>query len=683
VRGDPYKYFRVEARELLEQVARSVLELERGGPAKEVVPRLLRLAHTLKGAARVVKQREVADLAHEIETELLPFRDADGVARQALDRTLALADAASERVGKLQPAQDASVHGGAPLAADESFRTLRTDVAEMDGLLDGVAETQAELGSMRRLLGSVAEVRRLAAAFAGQASARGPGPSARSSPGIAGRTAAAAEELGDRIARFERGLGAGLERIDRQLRLVRDAGERLRLFPAGTLFGALERAVRDAARTLGRSAAFRRDGGDIRLDGHVLDALQPALVQLVRNAVAHGIEPADERGARGKASEGSVVLEVRRRGRRVAFTCRDDGRGVDLAAVRRALAKAGLQIPATQGMESAELLRALLGGGVSTAAGVTEVSGRGIGLDVVRSSAASLGGQVAMTTRPGEGTAVEIVVPVSLASLEVLLVEASSATVALPLDAVRGTLRAAPRDIAGAEDSPSLLYEAGLAPFLPLSQLLGNDGAARRGDRAATVVMLAGADGLAAVGVDRLLGTASLLVRPLPRLAPADPIVGGAALDSEGNPQLVLDPDRIVAAARRGVRRAPATAPEPRRILVVDDSLTTRMLEQSILESAGYAVELATSGEEALEKARRNRYALMLVDVEMPGMDGFALLEQLRSDADLRSVPTILVTSRAAPEDRSRGTAAGARAYIVKSEFDQAELLETIRRLVA
>ncbi|MGE0453560.1 MAG: response regulator [Vicinamibacteria bacterium] len=679
MRGDPYKYFRVEARELLEQISKGVLELERGRPLADVVPRLLRLAHTLKGAARVVRQREIADLAHEIENELSPLREAQNVTRQTLDRTLALADAASAGLETLRPAQDPSGAGSPPLASDSSLRTLRTDVAEMDALIDVLAEAQAELGSIRRLAPSVAQLRRSAAALAGHASARpASGPPAFAA---AARRAATAEDLGEGIAHFERRLGAGLESLDRTLGLVRDAGERLRLFPAGTLFAALDRAVRDAARTLARSASFRGDGGEIRLDGHVLDALQPALVQLVRNAVAHGIEPPGERAARGKPAEGSVALEVRRLGRRVAFACRDDGRGVDLGGVRRALQKAGFQASDTQAMDSDELFRALLGGGISTATGVTEVAGRGIGLDVVRAAVSGLGGQVAMSTRSGEGTLVEIVVPVSLASLEALLVEVSSATVAIPLDAVRATLRAAPSDVAGAGDGRSILYEGSLVPFLPLSYLLR--GETRRAERAATVVILAGADGLAAVGVERLLGTASLLVRPLPRLAPADPVVGGVTLDSEGKPQLVVDPDQVVAAARRGVRLAPAPAAEPSRILVVDDSLTTRMLEQSILESAGYAVELATSGEEALEKARRDRYALMLVDIEMPGMDGFALLEELRSDAGLRGVPTILVTSRASPDDRTRGLAAGARAYIVKSEFDQAQLLETIRRLVA
>jgi two-component system chemotaxis sensor kinase CheA len=187
---------------------------------------------------------------------------------------------------------------------------------------------------------------------------------------------------------------------------------------------------------------------------------------------------------------------------------------------------------------------------------------------------------------------------------------------------------------------------------------------------------------LAAVGVDRLLGSAKVVMRPLPELALASAIVAGASLDAEGNPQLVLDPAGLVANARQGDLAAPEPTASRLPVLIIDDSLTTRMLEQSILESAGYEVELATSGEEALEFARRKSYALFLVDVEMPGIDGFTFVERIRLDPVLHEIPAILVTSRNAPEDLQRGRDAGAQGYIVKSQFDQAELLTMIRRLV-
>jgi len=188
--------------------------------------------------------------------------------------------------------------------------------------------------------------------------------------------------------------------------------------------------------------------------------------------------------------------------------------------------------------------------------------------------------------------------------------------------------------------------------------------------------------GTAAFRIDQVLGTATVVVRPLPELSPAAAYIAGAAFDEEGVPQLVLDPDALVAAVGQSLAARDQPSPARPFVLVVDDSLTTRMLEQSILESAGYRVDLATSGEEALEKARQTRYALFLVDVEMPGMDGFTFVERTQAEPGLRGTPSILVTSRGSPEDRRRGHEVGAHAYIVKSEFDQGVLLERIRELV-
>jgi two-component system chemotaxis sensor kinase CheA len=194
-------------------------------------------------------------------------------------------------------------------------------------------------------------------------------------------------------------------------------------------------------------------------------------------------------------------------------------------------------------------------------------------------------------------------------------------------------------------------------------------------------VIVTAAGGTVAVGVDRLRGTSTVVVRPIAEVARASATIAGAALDAEGNPQLVLDPEGLVAEARRA--RAPAASRAMRhRILVVDDSLTTRMLEQSILESAGYDVDTAVSGELALDAGRARPYSLFLVDVEMPGIDGFTFIERVRADPSMRDTPAILVTSRSSPDDRQRGEAVGAQGYIVKSEFDQAELLAHIRRLV-
>ena len=182
--------------------------------------------------------------------------------------------------------------------------------------------------------------------------------------------------------------------------------------------------------------------------------------------------------------------------------------------------------------------------------------------------------------------------------------------------------------------------------------------------------------------VDGIRGAANIVLRGLPEFAPATAAVAGASLDGEGNPQLVLDPDGLFAEAQRAGLGAVEPAIARPRILVIDDSLTTRMLEQSILESAEYSVDVASSGEEALDKASLTDYGLFLVDIEMPGMDGFTFIERTRADEALRAIPSILVTSRSSDDDRRHGEQVGARAYIVKSEFDQAHLLDRIRSLV-
>jgi two-component system, chemotaxis family, sensor kinase CheA len=475
-----------------------------------------------------------------------------------------------------------------------------------------------------------------------------------------------ADELHRGIGAAERNLGSTVDRTERELRQVRAAAERLRLVSAGTVFAALERIARDTARTLAKSVAFESTGGDIRLDSHVIETVQGALIQMVRNAVAHGIESESERCSAGKPAAGRISVDVSWSGREIVFECCDDGRGVDLDAVRRIARQRGLAGPTARELNAEDVVRLLLRGGISTSKTVTEMSGRGIGLDVVREAVERLGGNVIMRTAPGP--------------MEALIVEAGGGEAAIPLDAVRRTLRVAAGDISRTANGASILYEQKAIAFIPLAAV--RDGTRWSAERGWTAIIVAGPAAIAAIGVDRLIATSSVVVRPLSEGLTASPIVAGASLDGEGNPQLALDPAGLVAAAQGGDIGGVDPPAQRSLVLIVDDSLTTRMLEQSILESVGYEVDVALSGEEALGAVRRKSYALILVDVEMPGMDGFTFIERIRSDPALRMIPAILVTSRAAPEDIKRGRDVGAHGYIVKSEFDQAELLMLIESLV-
>jgi two-component system chemotaxis sensor kinase CheA len=660
---DRYKYFRIEAREILDQLGRGALDLEKGAVA-EAVASLLRLAHTLKGAARVVRQREIGDDAHALEEALADHRDGRAVPRETVDRVLALVDDIGRRLAELpkgdtdtattpastgtappvSPAVAATVSAG-PVEAEPRHTGSRPAMDDLDALLDGVFEAQVRLGSLRPAL---------------------------------------AELEDDRPAAALSRLTTGIDQLDRELRQVRDAVERLRLTPVSTLFTFLERAVREVAASAGTRITFSASGGDVRVDAVVLNTVQGALLHIVRNAAAHGIEPAAVRRQAGKTDDGRIGLTVRQQGRQVIFTCADDGRGVDLDAVRDLAARRAGDTGIAPPADTPALLRTLLRGGISTTRQVTDLSGRGVGLDAVREAAERLGGEVALHTEPGAGTSVVLTVPLSVASLPALVVEAAGSAVAIPLDAVRRSLRLGSDEIVRTAQHATVLVDGQALPLAPLASLATSARtAAIAGNGRASAVVVRGASGAAAVfTVDRIVGATPVLLKPLPRFAPATPVIAGAALDAVGDPLVVVDPDRLVAGARDASRSEPAPAAARPRVLVIDDSLTTRMLEQSILESAGYEVALATSAEEGLELARASHHALYLVDVEMPGMDGFAFVERIRADATLKDVPAILVTSRSAPEDRQRGLDVGAQAYIVKGEFDQGVLLDRIKVLV-
>ncbi|HEX3861008.1 MAG TPA: response regulator [Stellaceae bacterium] len=769
---DPYRYFRLEAREILDQFDAAVLELEKGGSAPQV-QRLLRLAHTLKGAARVVRQPEIADSAHAIEEVLEPFRNtADAVPRNGIEAVLAqianianhvrlLGNApqggpAANTAGALRQRQPSAmpvqVQGTpratqthpapirpapippppasppslaksplpptpTPLAppplaptppipapaavvpaaaipaggagrtqsiADEPIRTVRAEIADMDALLDGVVETHALLSGLRAAQRSVTEVQRLAGLVTEQLAPTSEGAGL---PGFVPNSASAIQQvfsllddLHREVAAVEGQLGSTVDQIDRELRQLRDAAEQLRLVGTATLFTILERTARDGAQALSKEIAFEARGGDIRLDADILATVQGALVQIVRNAVAHGIEMPAVRRAAGKSPSGRVALAVSRRGGRIVFACSDDGNGIDLDAVRQAARQRGSPAAEIARLGTDDLLRLLLRGGISTSPTVTEIAGRGIGLDVVREAIENIGGAVTVATEPGRGTTFELSVPLSLVSMDALIVEAAGTVAAIPLDAVRRTMLAGAAEISRGGGGATVPFEGQAIPILWLAGLFGGERVPL--DRQWPSVVVATNSGLIATGVERLLGTTRIVIRPLPALASASGLVAGASLDAAGNPQLVLDPEGMAAAARQPDAATPRAEPARHPVLVVDDSLTTRMLEQSILESAGYEVDVASSAEEGLEIAHRKRYALFLVDVDMPGMDGFSFVERVRNDPALHDIPAVLVTSRNAPEDIQRGRDAGARGYIVKGEFDQSALLTMIGPLI-
>lgn len=645
--------FRDEAEERIDAIVDGLLRLERGDAPPEALDGLFREAHSIKGSAGMIALDEVASLAHSMEDTLADARE-----RGALP---------PERVGPLLRASDelrAAVRRGAP--APQPGAAGERPPGEPGAALEPQPPPAAP--SRPR---AVDEPQPPPAA-----PVPGDGRSMRIAAEKVDRLLDTAGEAAlhhrrlEHLMRQEADPEATEDELDRGGVLLQDLQEsvlELRMLPLGSITAPFARAVRDLAADQDKQVDFRITGDDTQLDRAILAAVGDPLVHILRNAVAHGIEPPHERERAGKPACGSIEMQAEQHGDRVAIRVRDDGRGVAPELVARARA-------------GGSLADVLAEAGMSTAQVVTGLAGRGVGLDAVRGEVEAVGGRIDVRSERGRGTEITLVLPVSLALVEVVLVERAGSVIALPLgDVVEVVAGAGAALLAG---RPSLEVRGTTVPAADLLAALG--GPADALPQRPEAVVLETSDGPAAILCDRVLGREDLLVKALgPILAEAPAYVGAAVL-GDGRVALVTDAGFLVRAAARGVRSRPATGDRPSpRILVADDQFTVRELQRSILEAAGYRVVTARDGNEALERiASSDEIELVVTDVEMPGMGGLELVSRIRADERHAGLPVVVVSARSAPEDERRGMAAGADAYIGKDRFDQEALLETVVRLV-
>jgi two-component system chemotaxis sensor kinase CheA len=465
---------------------------------------------------------------------------------------------------------------------------------------------------------------------------------------------------------------------------VADRVRRLRMRPFSEACEALPRVVRDLATTAGKDVELAVLGGDVAVDRGVLDGVREALLQLVRNAIDHGIEPPAERARAGKPGRGTVTVAAALRGDRLAITVSDDGAGLDVAAVRAELQRRGLDVPP----DERELVRTLFEGGVSTRAEATAISGRGVGLDIVRAAAQRVRGTVQVDWVPGRGTTFTLECPPTLATIRTLLAAVGPQLVAFPMTHIERLLRVRPEEIKHTEGRDVIATAAAPVPLVALARLLPPL-VARPVTGPLAVILLRVGERRLAVAVDELVAEQEVVLRPLGRGRQALPYLSGAAMLGTGRVALVANPVALVAAglglgAGPGLTIADATPAgrAKRRILVVDDSITTRTLEQSVLEAAGYEVLTAVDGADGWRILQERGADLVVTDIEMPRMDGFALSQAIRASKRFKDVPVVLVTALETPEHQARGLEVGADAYLGKSSFDQQSLLDTIHQLL-
>ncbi|WP_096700784.1 response regulator [Magnetospirillum sp. 15-1] len=521
--------------------------------------------------------------------------------------------------------------------------------------------------------------------------------------------AAALRDLGDydraiALERQHEALEQALTGISRELRGVRRRQQRtgwalrqlgndlqqevrqVRMVPADSIFGGFRKMVRDLARAAGKQVMVQVSGLDVEADRMVLQGLKDPVMHLLRNALSHGVEPPDERKAGGKSAAAHVGLSFDVSEGRLVVQIEDDGRGVNFEAIRRKAVERGLFSEAESfQVDRQSLVDVIFDPGFSTARMVDDLSGRGMGLSVVREAMAMMNGTVEVRDRQPVGTCFRLSLPLTVSTQRLFLVECQGHIYGLPTEGVDRLYRVRAEDVGTVEGKSVVFLGDRQIPLLSLAHLLAfGESSVKVTRNVVPLVVLKNGERRVAVAIDAFLSIREGLVKDIGVPGARGTMVAGGVLLEDGDIALVLNPFEIVETFRKSGSIRGLTTVEKQAekrvpvILVVDDSLTTRTLEKSILEAHGYQVRLAHDGLEGLGRLRAEQIDLIISDIQMPRLDGFGLLQAVKSDPALKAIPLILVSSLEAREDKARGLELGADAYVVKRKFDQQELLETI-----
>jgi two-component system sensor histidine kinase and response regulator WspE len=769
--------FREEVRAHTGTLNQGLVELEKDAANPQKIEPLMRAAHSIKGAARIVNIDAAVQLAHAMEDafvaaqegriRIVPadvdvlLRGTDMLARlgQVADGDVAAWSAANtaeiadlrEGFGRMAQGQPAPVAVGRPTqtAALESrlqppgagtptapAETVSPVAEPPPQAAEPTAVQTVEAGGGDNLAGTVPVT-----AAAAEAVVRVTAQSLNRLMGLAGESLVQARWLEpfatallrlkqqhDHLAAVLDGLKEVLAaggREDRLATLVDEArrqsavgrevlGERIRDFqdhaalaedlntrlyrevitsrmrPFGDGAGGFPRLVRDMARRLDKPVRLEILGQETPVDRDILDRLEAPLTHLVRNAVDHGIDPPGERVAAGKAETGLVRIEASHRAGTLVITVSDDGGGIDVERLRAKVVERGLTTAdLARAMSEAELLEFLFLPGFSTAGQVSEYSGRGVGLDVVQTTVRQVGGSVRISTQAGRGTRFHLQLPLTLSVLRAVLVDIAGEPYAFPHNRIDRLIRVPLADVRSLEQRQFVTVDGQNVGLVLAAQLLDLPLNTAAADELA-VVLLSDQTGTYGLIVERFQGEQDLVVRPLdPRLGKVPNLSAGAVLD-DGSPVLIVDVEDLIRSMDRFIQgntlrrsdRAGGAAAPPRRVLVVDDSITVRELERQLLRNHGYDVTVAVDGQEGWHTVRTEPFDLVISDIDMPRMNGLELVQAIRADPALRDLPVIVVSYKEQEEDRLRGLEVGANAYLTKSSFHDHTFLQAVTDLI-
>jgi two-component system sensor histidine kinase and response regulator WspE len=740
--------FQAEVENQTGVITNGLLALEREpAEAARHLEALMRAAHSVKGAARIVHLDAAVDVAHKMEdcfvaaqqgrvtltrggVDLL-FRGVDLLMQLAHGqeqdlntweaghgsgiqgflaelRTLTGGEipALDNASGNPPPSTVQTAGGSAPRAADPAAlvsgryespdRFLRLTTENLNRLLGLAGESLVESRWLQPFGDSLQRLKRLQADLAESLDTlRDSLQAAR----VADRVGPEVAEVAGRIAECREFLSDRLADLDMFDRRSANLSHRLylevlqcRMRPFDDAVQAFPRMVRDLARSLGKEVRLEIAGGNTQVDRDILDKLEVPLTHLLRNAVDHGCETPEERSRAGKPAEGIIRLEARHSAGMLLITLSDDGAGVDPGQLRQAVIDRHLVSPDEgRTLSETELLQFLLLPGFTLRQKVTEISGRGVGLDVVHNMVKSVRGTIRMTARRGRGMRFELHLPLTMSVLRALVVEVAGEPYAIPLSRIASTVRLGQHQIEAMQGQHYFTLDGRQVGLLTAHQLMDYDQPPVPAEELA-VVVLGDRNSRYGLVVDRFLGERQFVLQPLDsRLGKVRDIAAGSLME-DGSPVLVVDTEDLLASIERLISTGSLDdlRPQPmeigvtsvKRILAVDDSLTVRELQRKLLSERGYIADVAVDGQDAWNAVRTGHYDLVITDVDMPRMDGIELTALIKRDLRLKSLPVVIVSYKDSEEDRLRGLEAGADYYLTKSSFHDESLLEAVMGLI-
>ncbi len=731
-----------EARENIEKIVNGLLALEKEHDP-EILNDIFRSAHGIKGSARMIKLKSLADFAHKIEDILDKLRnhsiepssslydlllestdtlldllrtteaghqpkpvkgdivnrldavvkgqrlteqikgDSDRPLTRLPDKTAVPTKKGETRPEKLRPA--AVPEKITPFAKGES---IRVSTERLDGIIKLMGEIVSNQNRLKYSMLDIQKIEKVASTVLERLKKLIDGT--ENSKRMEMTIIEPFDELFQKISSISSRIRDDINIQELLTHELQDKALKMRMMPLSIIFNTFHRTVRDLSHSLSKQVEFTVEGEETELDKKMIEKLGDPLMHMIRNAIDHGIEYPDIRRSHGKPETGAVNLSAYYEGGTVVIKLQDDGAGISKETLRmKALEKNLFDETALKKMSDRDIYDLIFHPGFSTSDNVTDISGRGVGMDVVkRNIVTDLKGSILIDTVHGQGTAFCIRLPLTLSIMDVLLIESTKMIFALSSNFVSEVLRVPKTDLIDVMNRKAIRLREHLIPVIDLGRILKVPGNKSADDKKMNLIIILqmGEERLGLI-VDALISEEDMVIKPLPSHVKNNEWVTGIAITGKNELVNVLHIPTLFTYAKKitgngRIQFQASIAKGSAKILVVDDSYNTREIEKSILEAGGYIVHVAEDGEDGLNKAQQTQYDLIITDCDMPKMNGFELTEHLKKDPHYKEKPIIIVTSKDKEEDRLKGLKAGADAYIIKGEFNQKILLETVESLI-